>query len=193
MFFLLASVRLVIIACLYYFKIHKTMTLRKILYLPDPILRAVCQRVDKIDDTLQILIDDMFETMYHVNGVGLAAPQIGVKLRLSVVDVTGDKTQQLVLINPEIIASSGRIEYQEGCLSVPGVYENVFRAEKVTVRAQDQTGKIFEITADGLLGECLQHEIDHLNGKLFVDLLSPLKRSLARRKLEKYKRQNTVK
>ncbi len=169
------------------------MTLRKIIYLPDPILRAVCQRVDKIDDTLQILIDDMFETMYHVNGVGLAAPQIGVKLRLSVVDVTGDKTQQLVLINPEIIASSGRIEYQEGCLSVPGVYENVFRAEKVTVRAQDQTGKIFEITADGLLGECLQHEIDHLNGKLFVDLLSPLKRSLARRKLEKYKRQNTVK
>ena len=166
------------------------MTLRKIIYLPDPVLRAVCLNVDKIDDALQVLIDDMFETMYHVKGVGLAAPQIGVKLRLSVVDVIGDQTQQIVLINPEIISSSGRMEYQEGCLSVPGVYENVFRAEKVTIRALDRTGQVFEMSADGLLGECFQHEIDHLNGKLFVDLLSPLKRGLARRKLEKYKRQN---
>lgn len=169
------------------------MTLRKILYLPHPILRTIAIKVETIDDALQVLIDDMFETMYHVKGVGLAAPQIGVKLRLSVIDVTDNKSQQIVLINPEIIKSSGRTEYQEGCLSVPGVYENVFRAEAVTVRALDRNGQVFEMTADGLLGECFQHEIDHLNGKLFVDLLSPLKRSLARRKLEKYKRQNIAK
>lgn len=166
------------------------MTLRKIIYLPDPRLRCVSEPVKHFDDQLQTLIDDMFETMYHAKGVGLAAPQIGINLRLSVVDVSGDKTQQLVLINPEIIKSEGRVEYQEGCLSVPGAYDTVFRAETVTLRAYDRTGKLFEMTADGLLGECFQHEIDHLNGKLFVDLLSPLKRSLARRKLEKYKRQH---
>lgn len=165
------------------------MAIRKILYLPDERLRQVAKPVEQFDDALQILIEDMFDTMYDAKGVGLAAPQIGISLRLSVIDVIGDKKQQLVIANPEIIASEGEMEYQEGCLSVPGAYDMVTRANKVTVRALDRFGKPFEMTADGLLGECFQHEIDHLNGKLFVDLLSPLKRAMARRKLEKYKRQ----
>ena len=132
----------------------------------------------------------MFDTMYDAKGVGLAAPQIAVNLSLSVVDVIGDKQQQLVLVNPEIIASHGQMEYQEGCLSVPGAYDTVIRAEKVTIRAQDRFGVFFEMTAEGLLGECFQHEIDHLNGKLFVDLLSPFKRAMARKKVDKFKRQN---
>jgi len=164
------------------------MAIRKIIYLPDPRLRQVSKPVEHFDETLQTLIDDMFDTMYEAKGVGLAAPQIGLCVRLSVIDVTGDKKQQLVLINPEIIASEGQKEYQEGCLSVPSAYDTVIRAEKVTIRALDRHGKSFEMTADGLLGECFQHEIDHLNGKLFIDLLSPLKRSMARRKLEKFKR-----
>lgn len=164
------------------------MAIRKILYLPEPCLRLVAKPVEVFDDKLQVLIDDMFETMYDAKGVGLAAPQIGVSLRLSVIDVVGDKTQQLVIINPELVASTGEMEYQEGCLSVPGAYDTVVRAQEVTVKALDRTGKPIEITAQGLLGECLQHEIDHLNGKLFVDLLSPLKRAMARKKLDKFKR-----
>src|SRR3990167_6965250 len=164
------------------------MTIHKIIYLPDPRLRKMSKKIEIIDDALQTLIDDMFETMYHAKGVGLAAPQIGINIRLSVVDVIGDKTQQLILINPEIIAREGEVDYQEGCLSVPGVYDTVRRAETVTMRAQDRTGAFYEITASGLLGECFQHEIDHLNGKLYIDLLSPLKRTMARRKLEKFKR-----
>lgn len=166
------------------------MAIRKIIYLPDPRLRLVTKPVEIFDDSLQTLIEDMFDTMYDANGVGLAAPQIAVNLCLSVIDVIGDKKQQLVLANPEIIASHGETEYQEGCLSVPGAYDTVVRAEKVTVKAQDRFGKPFEITADGLLGECFQHEIDHLNGKLFVDLLSPIKRAMARKKMDKFKRQN---
>jgi len=148
----------------------------------------VAQKIETFDDELQLLIDDMFDTMYYAHGVGLAAPQIGINLRLSVVDVKGDKTQQLVLANPEIISSEGAIEFMEGCLSVPGAYDHVTRAGKVTIRAQDRFGKLFEMSAEGLMAECFQHEIDHLNGKLFVDLLSPLKRAMARRKLDKYKR-----
>jgi peptide deformylase len=165
------------------------MTIRTIIYLPDPRLRQVTNLVKTFDDELQNLIEDMFDTMYHANGVGLAAPQIAVNLRLSVVDVAGDKKQQLVLINPEIISSQGEIEYQEGCLSVPGAYDTVVRAETVTIKAQDRFGKPFEMTAEGLLGECFQHEIDHLHGKLFVDLLSPIKRAMARKKVDKFKRQ----
>ncbi len=168
------------------------MTIRKIIYLPDERLRKVSKPVETFDDNLQTLIDDMFDTMYHARGVGLAAPQIGINVRLSVIDVIGDKSNQIVIINPEIIASEGEKEYEEGCLSVPSAYDTVIRAEKVTVKALDRTGKPFEITADGLLGECLQHEIDHLNGKLFVDLLSPLKRMMARRKLDKFKRRQQV-
>ena len=164
------------------------MTIHKILYLPHPKLRMKSVEVENFDQALQTLINDMFETMYAAKGVGLAAPQIGVNLRLSVVDVSQDKSQQLVIINPEIIESKGSVDYQEGCLSVPGVYDTVSRAESVTLRALDRHGKCFEMTASGLLGECFQHEIDHLNGKLFVDMLSPLKRQMARRKLNKYLR-----
>lgn len=166
------------------------MTIRKIIYLPDPRLRQVSKPVVQFDDALQLLIDDMFETMYHARGVGLAAPQIGLNIRLSVVDVSADKTDQLVLVNPEIIEAHGQFQYEEGCLSVPGAYDTVTRAESVRIRAQDRHGEFYEMSADGLLGECFQHEIDHLNGKLFVDLLSPLKRAMARRKLEKFKRQH---
>ncbi|MCP0913983.1 MULTISPECIES: peptide deformylase [Legionella] len=169
------------------------MAIRKIIYLPDPRLRRVAKKIEVFDEELQILIEDMFDTMYAAKGVGLAAPQIGIDLRLSVIDVIGDKTQQLVLVNPEIIASENPIEYQEGCLSVPGAYDTVVRAGKVTIRAQDRYGKPYEMSAEGLLAECFQHEIDHLNGKLFVDLLSPLKRALARRRLEKFLRQKTRK
>jgi peptide deformylase len=169
------------------------MAIRKILYLPDERLRKVAQPVVTFDDSLQTLINDMFDTMYHARGVGLAAPQIGVSLRLSVIDVIGDKTQQIVIINPEIVSSHGEKEFEEGCLSVPGAYDTVVRAEKVTVKALDRSGNPFEISGDGLLAECLQHEIDHLNGKLFVDLLSPLKRMMARRKLDKFKRQQARK
>jgi peptide deformylase len=167
------------------------MAIRKIIYLPDARLRRVSADVEVFDDQLQTLIEDMFDTMYDARGVGLAAPQIGVNLRLSVIDVIGDKTQQLVIVNPEIIASEGNFEYQEGCLSVPGAYDTVVRAAKVTVRALDRFGKSFEMTADGLLGECFQHEIDHLNGKLFVDLLSPMKRALIRKKQDKFLRQRS--
>ncbi|QBR84892.1 peptide deformylase [Legionella israelensis] len=163
--------------------------IRRIHYLPESVLRKVAKPVEHFDDELQTLIDDMFDTMYDAKGVGLAAPQIGISQQLSVIDIKGDKTEQLVIINPEIIASEGQQEFQEGCLSIPGAYDTVIRAKKVTVRAQDRHGTAFEITGEDLLAECLQHEIDHLNGKLFIDLLSPLKRSMARRKLEKFKRQ----
>ncbi|WP_392537865.1 peptide deformylase [Legionella sp. 227] len=164
------------------------MAIHTILYLPDARLRDVAKPVVHFDDNLQTLIDDMFETMYDAHGVGLAAPQIGVSLRLSVIDIEGDKQNQIVIINPEIVASEGAKKFEEGCLSVPGAYDTVTRAEKVTVTALDRNGKPFEIKADGLLAECLQHEIDHMNGKLFVDLLSPLKRAMARKKLEKFKK-----
>lgn len=166
------------------------MAIRKILYLPDSRLRQLSKPVENFDNALQVLIDDMFETMYDARGVGLAAPQIGINLRLSVIDVIGDKKNQIVLINPEIIASEGEKEYDEGCLSIPGAYDKVKRARKVTVRAFDRANQVFELTGEDLLAECIQHEIDHLNGKLFVDLLSPLKRAMARRKLDKFKRQH---
>lgn len=165
------------------------MAIHKILYLPDPRLRELSKPVVTFDDTLQTLIDDMFETMYDAHGVGLAAAQIGVSLRLSVIDILGDKKNQIVIINPEIIASEGENKFDEGCLSVPGAYDTVTRAEKVTVKALDRHGKPFEIKAEGLLAECLQHEIDHMNGKLFIDMLSPLKKAMARKKLDKFKRQ----
>lgn len=166
------------------------MAIRKIIYLPDEVLRQTAKPVAAFDAELHTLIEDMFDTMYSVNGVGLAAPQIGISLRLSVIDVVGDQKDQIVIANPEIIHAEGEQEYQEGCLSVPGCYDKVIRAQKVTVRAQDRNGEWFERSAEGLLGECLQHEIDHLNGKLYVDLLSPLKRTMVRRKMEKYLRLN---
>ncbi|CAM4463596.1 MAG: Peptide deformylase [Legionella sp.] len=169
------------------------MAIHKIRYLPDPCLREASKPVITFDDKLQTLIDDMFDTMYDARGVGLAAVQIGMGLRLSVIDVEGDKKNQIVIINPEIIASEGEKKFDEGCLSVPGAYDTVIRAEKVTVSALDRHGQSFEIQADGLLAECLQHEIDHMNGKLFIDLLSPLKKAMARKKLDKFKRHNARK
>lgn len=167
------------------------MTLHKVIYLPDARLRQKNAPIEVFDDKLKQLVSDMFETMYHTNGVGLAAPQIGINLKLAVVDVIGDKTNQYVLVNPEIISSTGETRCLAGCLSIPGAsaYDGVKRAKIVTVRAQDETGKPFEITADDLLSRCFQHEIDHLHGKLFIDHLSPLKRSLAKKKLAKFKRE----
>lgn len=169
------------------------MAIYPIVYLPDPCLRKIAEPIKTFDESLQTLIDDMFDTMYDAKGVGLAAPQIGISKQLSVIDVLGDKSQQIVIINPSITHREGEQEYTEGCLSVPGPYDKVIRADKVTVSALDRHGKPFEISADGLLGECLQHEIDHLNGKLFIDLLSPLKRKMARRKMEKFLRSKAKK
>lgn len=169
------------------------MAIRKIIYLPDARLRQKNLPIETFDAALHELIDDMFETMYDAKGIGLAAPQIGINLQLTVIDVIGDKTEQYVLANPEIIQTEGSILRQEGCLSVPGAHDSVIRHEKVTVRAQDKHGNPIELTGDGLLGHCFQHEIDHLNGKLFVDYLSPLKRSIANKKLTKFKRQQRTK
>jgi peptide deformylase len=162
------------------------MTVLKILYLPDERLRKISSPVTVFDTSLQTLIDDMFETMYHAQGVGLAAPQIGVNLRLSVVDCGGKTPNPLVFINPEIIKSEGQEKFQEGCLSIPGALETVTRAKTVSVKALDRHGQEFHMDLDGLMAECLQHEIDHLNGKLFIDLLSSIKRQRARKDLEKY-------
>ena len=165
------------------------MALLKILFLPDERLRQISTPVDCFDNDLQTLIDDMFETMYYAKGVGLAAPQIGVNKRISVVDVSSNKSEKLVFINPEILKSQGQEKFQEGCLSVPGASETVVRASFVKVKALDREGKPFEMEATGLLAECLQHEIDHLNGKLFIDLLSPIKKHRARKDLEKFLRE----
>src|SRR5690606_3853719 len=153
------------------------MAIRKIIYLPDPRLRQVCELVTNIDsEEIQTLIDDMFETMHHANGVGLAANQIGICKSITVIDVSPEKNQPLCLINPEIIEARGEERMQEGCLSVPGCWDTVTRPTYVKAKALDRYGKPFEIEGEGLLAECLQHEIDHLNGKLYIDLLSPLKR-----------------
>jgi peptide deformylase len=159
-----------------------------IIEFPDPRLRTVAKPVERVDAAMRRLIEDMFETMYEAPGIGLAATQVDVHLRLLVLDVSEDKEQPMVFINPEILESHGSQVYQEGCLSVPGIYADVTRAETVTVRALDRDGAPFEITAEGLLAVCIQHEMDHLSGKVFVDYLSPLKRELVKRKLAKQKR-----
>jgi peptide deformylase len=156
-----------------------------ILEFPDPRLRTRAEPVAQVDDALRRLIDDMFETMYAAPGIGLAATQVNVHKRLLVVDVSETRDQPLALINPEIIAREGIEETEEGCLSVPGIYDKVTRAEKIRVRALDRNGKQIEMDADGLLAVCIQHEMDHLEGKLFVDYLSELKRTRIRKKLEK--------
>lgn len=161
------------------------MAIHKLVFIPDPRLSRVCDPVDNFDDDLQILIDDMFETMYDANGCGLAANQIGINKRISVIDVIQDKSEQYVLINPEIIEQSGSEKMQEGCLSVPGVYETVVRATHVKMRALDCHGKAYEIETEGLLAEAIQHEVDHLNGKVFIDQLSSLKRGRIYNKFKK--------
>lgn len=158
----------------------------EILEFPDPRLRTVAKPVETVDDELRELIDNMFETMYDAPGIGLAATQVNVHKRLVVIDVSEDHNQPLVFINPEVEVLQGEeMEMQEGCLSVPGFYESVVRIEHVRVKALDRDGKPFEMEAEGLLAVCIQHELDHLNGKLFVDYLSPLKRNRIRKKLEK--------
>ncbi len=164
------------------------MALLQIVEYPDPRLKNLAQPVSRIDREIQKLADDMAETMYDAPGIGLAAPQVAAAQRVIVVDISENRNELLTLVNPEIIASSGEEEMKEGCLSVPGVLETVRRAERVKVRAQDLMGKMLELEADGLLAVCLQHEIDHLNGVLFVDHLSRLKQGLIRRKSEKRRR-----
>jgi peptide deformylase len=160
-----------------------------ILHFPDERLRTVAKPVEQVDDALRRFIDDMFETMYDAPGIGLAATQVNFHQRLIVIDVSEEKDQPLVLINPEILEKSGEEEMDEGCLSVPGIYEKVQRADRVKVRALDRNGEPFELETDGLLAVCIQHEIDHLDGKLFVDYLSSLKRQRIKKKLEKQLRQ----
>jgi len=166
------------------------MTILNILYFPDPRLRNVARPVKEVDDSIRKLADDMLETMYAAPGIGLAATQVNVDKRVIVIDVSEDRGQPLYLINPEILELEGVEEMEEGCLSVPGVYETVKRADKVHVRALGRDGKPFEMAADDLLAVCIQHEIDHLDGKLFVDYLSQLKRTRIRKKLEKEQRQS---
>jgi peptide deformylase len=160
-----------------------------ILHFPDERLRTVAKPVEQVDDELRGIIDDMFETMYDAPGIGLAATQVDFHQRLIVIDVSEEKNQPLVLINPEILEKEGEEEMDEGCLSVPGIYEKVQRADRIKVRALDRHGEPFELEADGLLAVCIQHEIDHLDGKLFVDYLSGLKRQRIKKKLEKQRRQ----
>lgn len=159
-----------------------------VLQYPDERLRKVAQKIEKVDDNIRSVIDDMFETMYEEQGVGLAATQVDVHRRLFVADCSEDQNEPLVFINPEITEAEGHFKNDEGCLSFPGVYAKVERAERITVTALDKNGERFSRSAEGLLAICIQHEIDHLDGKLFVDYLSPLKRERIRKKLEKEQR-----
>ncbi|MCQ4164134.1 peptide deformylase [Tahibacter harae] len=159
-----------------------------ILEFPDARLRTKAQPVTEFGPELARLVADMFETMYEAPGIGLAATQVNVHRQLLVLDVSEEKNQPLVLINPRIQAKDGIQVYQEGCLSVPGIYADVERANQITVEAEDAGGKTFTLQADGLLAVCIQHEMDHLAGRLFVDYLSPLKREMVRKKLEKQRR-----
>jgi len=159
-----------------------------ILEYPDPRLRTKAQPVTVFDAALQALVDDMFATMYEAPGIGLAASQVNVHKQLLVLDVSEEKNAPMVLINPKIVASEGSQTYQEGCLSVPGIFADVDRADRITVESLDRHGNAQNFEAEGLLAVCIQHEMDHLIGKLFVDYLSPLKRELVRKKLEKQRR-----
>lgn len=158
-----------------------------ILEFPDPRLRTIAKPVAQVDERIRQLVDDMFETMYAAPGVGLAATQVNIHERVVVIDVSEDQSQPMVFINPEVTVLDQETlrEYDEGCLSVPGFYETVKRPEKVRVDALDRDGQPFSLEPDGLLAVCIQHELDHLNGKLFVDYISPVKRQRIRKKLEK--------
>jgi peptide deformylase len=165
------------------------MALLEILHYPDKRLRTVAEPVDVVDDAIRKQVDDMFETMYDAPGIGLAATQVDFHKQVIVIDVSENRDQPLCLINPEIIEQEGTETCDEGCLSVPDFYESVTRAEKVTVRALDRTGEEFTLNADGMLAVCIQHEMDHLKGRLFVDHLSPLKFQRFKKKLLKIQRE----
>lgn len=164
------------------------MAILDILNYPDPRLHTVAKPVKEVDATIRRLINDMAETMYAAPGIGLAATQVNQHIQLIVIDISTEKNNLMVFINPQIIAKSGEQDYEEGCLSVPGVYESVTRAEKITVEALDKDGKKFTLEADGLLSVCIQHEMDHLLGKVFVEYLSPLKRNRIKTKMVKLQR-----
>jgi peptide deformylase len=164
------------------------MAILDILHFPDPRLRKSAAPVTRVDDRVRQTVDDMFETMYQAPGIGLAAIQVAIPQQIIVIDVSPDKNEPLCLINAEILSKDGEEEMEEGCLSIPGVYDTVKRAARVKVRALDRDGNPFELEADGLLAVCIQHEMDHLFGKLFIDYLSPLKRQRIRKRLEKMKR-----
>jgi peptide deformylase len=168
------------------------MTKLVILEYPDPRLRKKAASVTAVDDAVRQLAGDMLETMYAARGVGLAATQVDVHKRLIVLDVSESRDQPLVLINPELLKAEGSGPGEEGCLSLPGIYDKLCRATHIRVRAWDRGGKPFEMDADGLLAVCIQHEMDHLEGKLFVDYLSELKRQLIRRRLDKERRQRST-
>ncbi|MDF9392463.1 MULTISPECIES: peptide deformylase [Methylococcus] len=168
------------------------MTILSILEFPDERLRKKAAPVEVFDDDLRRTVDDMFETMYAAPGVGLAATQVNLHKRILVIDVSEEKNAPLCLINPELLEKQGNGEMEEGCLSVPGIFEKVCRAESVRIRAQDRNGEFFEMSAEGLLAVCIQHEMDHLEGKLFLDHLSALKRQMARKKLQKERRMKAI-
>ncbi|MBI3903907.1 MAG: peptide deformylase [Nitrosomonadales bacterium] len=165
------------------------MAILKILQYPDIRLHTIAKPVLEITSATRKLIRDMTETMYAAPGVGLAATQVDVHQQIIVIDVSETHDDLLVFINPEIIMCDGEVKREEGCLSVPGTYEDVTRAERVTVRALDQQGEVFSLNAEGLLATCIQHEIDHLKGKVFVEYLSQLKQSRIRAKLKKHQRE----
>jgi len=164
------------------------MALLPILEFPDERLRKKAKPVEAVTPDITRLVDDMLETMYAAPGIGLAATQVNVALRILVMDLSEEKNESLVLINPELVSKTGTEESEEGCLSVPGFYEKVTRAESVEVRGLNREGQPVTMEANGLLAVCIQHEMDHLEGKLFVDYLSPLKRQLARKKVKKEQR-----
>ena len=161
------------------------MAILKILQYPDERLHKVAKPVERVDDAVRKLVRDMAETMYAAPGVGLAATQVDVHVQIILVDTSETHDRLMVFVNPEITASSGESDCEEGCLSVPGIYETVSRAEKITVRALNEKGEIFTLHAEGLLAVCIQHEMDHLRGKVFVEYLSQLKQSRIRAKLKK--------
>jgi peptide deformylase len=168
------------------------MTKLVILEYPDPRLRKTATAIETVDDAVRQLADNMLETMYAANGVGLAATQVDVHKRLLVLDVSTERDQPLILINPQILSAEGLAPAEEGCLSLPGIYDKLSRPTRIRVRALDRNGTPFELDAEGLLAVCIQHEMDHLEGKLFVDYLSELKRQLIRRRLEKERRQRST-
>ncbi|HDZ15767.1 MAG TPA: peptide deformylase [Methylophaga aminisulfidivorans] len=165
------------------------MAILNILHFPDPKLRKKATPISEVTDEIRQLADNMLETMYEAPGIGLAANQVDVQKRIIVIDISEDRSEPFVLINPEVIKKQGEREYEEGCLSVPEAYESVIRADTIRVKAINREGEAMEFDAEGLLATCIQHEIDHLDGKLFVDYLSNLKRQRIKKRLEKHQKQ----
>jgi peptide deformylase len=173
--------------------VESSLSILTILEFPDERLRKKAEKVQAVDDAIRELVDDMLETMYESRGIGLAATQVNVHRRVIVIDVSEEKNAPICLINPEIVEKDGIEESEEGCLSVPGFFEKVQRAEHIRVKALNRDGRVFELEAKDLLAVCIQHEMDHLEGRLFVDYLSPLKRQRIKKKLEKIHKMETSK